>query len=539
MDVNWFLFNGHVETFDRSRPSADALAIADGRFAAVGERAELERMAGVETRRTDLGGATVFPGFCDTHMHLQKVAHDLAMVHLGDARSLADVLAAVNDHARRLPEGTWIRSFGDTALWHERNLSEGRLPTSEELDRAAPTHPVFLYRRPQRAVLNSLAASTLAAKLQELPAGQSDQWDSTTGTLSGPAVRTVNDYLYRLGSEDREHELALLEDACVQLLAMGITTIVDPGLAAGFDEGWALYRTARSRDTLPQRVRLMNRFDYRRSFAEELDRLLASAAFPLDGDDRLQAWAVKLLLDGEFSGSWMRAGEELAEPGIPRYSNEELRTVASLCAERGWPLCIHVMGGAAIEAVIDVVRSVRREGATLAPGQVTLAHAFLMDTSDMLACQELGIGVSVQPLLAYVFVEEMRDAWGPLAGRSNPLASMLSLGVDVAAGSDTLPCPPLLGASITVTRRAWDGSSLGDKEALDPAEAIGLFTRAGGVYIGADVGTIAPGAAADFVVWGENPLTKDPSDWPTLTPTLVAIGGRTAWSAPDAPSGLL
>ena len=157
----------------------------------------------------------------------------------------------------------------------------------------------------------------------------------------------------------------------------------------------------------------------------------------------------------------------------------------------------------------------------------------------MLACQELGIGVSVQPLLAYVFVEEMRDAWGPLAGRSNPLASMLSLGVDVAAGSDTLPCPPLLGASITVTRRAWDGSSLGDKEALDPAEAIGLFTRAGGVYIGADVGTIAPGAAADFVVWGENPLTKDPSDWPTLTPTLVAIGGRTAWSAPDAPSGLL
>ena len=183
MDVDWLLFNAHVETFDPSRPSADALAIADGRFAAVGEREELERMASVETRRTDLGGATVFPGFCDTHMHLQKVAHDLAMMHLGDARRLADVLGAVNDHARRLPEGTWIRSFGDTALWHERNLSEQRLPTSEELDRAAPAHPVFLYRRPQRAVLNRLAASTLAAKLQELPAGQSGQWDSTTRIL--------------------------------------------------------------------------------------------------------------------------------------------------------------------------------------------------------------------------------------------------------------------------------------------------------------------------------------------------------------------
>ena len=496
-------------------------------------------MASAETRRTDLAGATLFPGFCDTHMHLQKVAHDLAMVHLGDARSLADVLGAVNDHARRLPEGTWIRSFGDTALWHERNLSERRLPTSEELDRVAPAHPVFLYRRPQLAVLNRLAASTLDAKLRELPAGQSGQWDSSTRILSGPAVRTVNDYLYRLGSEDREHELALLEDACVQLLAMGITTIVDPGLAAGFDAGWELYKSARSRDKLPQRVRLMNRFDYRRPFAEELDRVLASSALPLEGDDRLQAWAVKLLLDGEFSGSWMRKGEELAEPASPRYSVDEIHTLVSLCAEREWPLCVHVMGGAAIEAVIDVVRSVRQDGATLAPGQVTLAHAFLMDTGDMLACRELGIGVSVQPLLAYVFVEEMRDAWGPLAGRSNPLASLLSLGVEVAAGSDTLPCAPLLSAKIAVTRQAWDGSSLGDKEALDPPQAIGLFTRAGGVYIGADVGTITPGAAADFVVWTENPLTKDPSDWPSLAPSLVAIDGRPVWSAPDAPSGLL
>ncbi len=534
--MDWLLFNGHIETFDASRPTANAVAISGGRFVAVGEREVLDRVASSQTRRTDLAGATVFPGFCDTHMHLQKVAHDLAMVHLGEARSLADVLEAVNTHARRLPGGTWIRSFGDTALWHERNLSERRLPSSEELDRAAPDHPVFLYRRPQRAVLNRLAASTLASKLQDVP---EDQWDSTKRVLRGPAVRTVNDYLYHLGSQDHEHELALLEDACVQLLGMGITTIVDPGLAAGFDAGWELYKTARSRGTLPQRVRLMNRFDYRRPFAEELDRLLASSALPLEGDDRLQAWAVKLLLDGEFSGSWMRKGEELAEPAIPRYSVDEIQTLVSLCADRGWPLCVHVMGGAAIEAVIDVVRSVRQEGATLAPGQVTLAHAFLMDTGDMLACRELGIGVSVQPLLAYVFVEEMREAWGPLAGRSNPLASMMSLDVEVAAGSDTLPCPPLLSAKIAVTRQAWDGSSLGDKEALDPAQAIGLFTRAGGAYIGADVGTIAPASAADFVVWSENPLAKDPNDWPSLTPTLVAIDGRTVWSAPDAPSGLL
>ena len=73
------------------------------------------------------------------------------------------------------------------------------------------------------------------------------EWDSATGILRGPAVRTVNDLLYRLSSQDRAQKLVLLEQACDQLLAMGITTVVDPGLAAGFDHAWELYKSARSR----------------------------------------------------------------------------------------------------------------------------------------------------------------------------------------------------------------------------------------------------------------------------------------------------
>ena len=84
-------------------------------------------------------------------------------------------------------------------------------------------------------------------------------------------------------------------------------------------------------------------------------------------------------------------------------------------------------------------------------------------------------------------------------------------------------------SSLAVTRRAWDGSSLGDHEVLPPRPAFTMYTRDAGDYVGEpDLGHLAPGARADFVVWPEDPLALPPSLWPDQEPVAVVIGGRTA-----------
>ncbi len=527
MRVDWLLTGGNIRTFDPSTPSATALAIANGRIAAVGSDRELEALFSHHNpKRTDLRGAAVTPGLCDTHMHFEKIAHELEMLQLGDVKSIAEVLQAVRLKADKRKKGAWIRAFGDA--WHEENLAERRLPTRRELTEAAPDHPIFLYRRPL-VVLNDAAVGALA---EHLAGCSPEDWDAESGLLLGPVVRKLNDWLFSLATQDIEYCMDVLKEGGRKLLAMGITTIVDPGLAAAFNQSWDLYRRVIASGGLHQRIFLMNRIDYRRPLAEELARFKASSVLPMEGDDHLRAWALKLFMDGEFADALMRPGQELATPGIRRYSDAELLLIVRTCAERGWPMVVHVMGGGAIRAVIDAVAEAHSRGFGLAPNQVTLAHGFLMDEEDMADCVRLNIGLSVQPLLAYVFVNEMRKAWGPLSDQTNRLRSMWEHGVKFAAGSDTQPCPPLLGASIAVRRRASDGSSIGDREAIDPELALALYTRHAGEYVNdTSIGTLSVGSHADFVVWPHDLLSVDIEKWPALRASLVAIRGREVWSA--------
>ena len=82
---------------------ADAVAIGAGRILAVGSSDDVSRRIGPCTRTTDLDGRALLPAFTDTHMHLEKIAAELIMVHLGDARTLDELLATVDATASNAP----------------------------------------------------------------------------------------------------------------------------------------------------------------------------------------------------------------------------------------------------------------------------------------------------------------------------------------------------------------------------------------------------------------------------------------------------
>lgn len=89
--------NGRVLTMDSAQPIAEALAIADGRIMAVGQRAEIEALAGPETETVDARNNTVLPGFFESHMHLTLGGTELAHLHLSDMEGQG----AVRDAFRR------------------------------------------------------------------------------------------------------------------------------------------------------------------------------------------------------------------------------------------------------------------------------------------------------------------------------------------------------------------------------------------------------------------------------------------------------
>lgn len=503
----------------------EALAVADGVVVAAGSLEAVAATARPDAARLTAEGV-ILPGFCDTHMHFEKIASELRMLQLAAAETVDDVLQLVAEAARYTPADEWLQSFGDDNAWHESRLREKRLPTRRELDAVAPAQRVFLYRGGDAAALNSAAARALAVALAGDPG-----WNSDLGRLHSPLARVLQEGLPAAGNPPEN-----LEQASQELLGLGITTIVDPGLPAAFDETWELYRRACGDERVLQRLYLMDRLDHRRNFEVELGRV-ASSPLPRDcRDGGLRGWGLKLIVDGEFDNAWMGDGEPQPAPAAKRYTPAELEVALRFCADRGWPITFHVMGRGAVEAVL---RAVARVGgaATFERNQVTLAHGFLMSEQNIAEAARLGVGVSVQPLLAYVFEQEMTAAWGELAERANPYRLMLDAGADVAGGSDVLPCEPLRGAAVAVTRRSRLGSRLGVDQALTPEEALSLFTRRAGPHLRHPLlGTLEAGAPADFVCWPRDPLELPADEWAELRPTVTVVGGRVVWRDPSEPS---
>src|SRR3989442_15646404 len=109
--------NGRIYTLEPSSPFVEALAVRDGRIAAIGRSADL-RDSCSGFRRVDLGGRTVVPGFVDSHIHVPSFGLSLHLVDLTGTRSLVEAVSLVAAAVRRVRGGTrvwrggWIEEPG-------------------------------------------------------------------------------------------------------------------------------------------------------------------------------------------------------------------------------------------------------------------------------------------------------------------------------------------------------------------------------------------------------------------------------------------
>jgi predicted amidohydrolase YtcJ len=287
--------NGRIVTVDPDFTIVDAFAIDEGRIVAVGAAARRLAETQADVVRVDLAGRTVLPGLIDSHTHPVGAATHEFDHPVPDIRSIADLLSSIAARAAAVPEGSKIvvRQVFIT------RLAEQRYPTREELDRAAPRHPVVFSTGPD-SMLNSLALSLagITRETGDRPVGSGRIERNADGEPTG-LVRGFTPSI-DAPSAARSPTTAETDDLLTLLFAdynrVGLTTIADRGASP---DGIAAYGRLRERGELTVRVRLSHTLPSHPEWDRVAEAIAALGRHPLRREDPLlQIVGTKIWLDG-------------------------------------------------------------------------------------------------------------------------------------------------------------------------------------------------------------------------------------------------
>ncbi|MEX0732021.1 MAG: amidohydrolase [Aquisalimonadaceae bacterium] len=532
------MVTGHVLTMDPSRPRAEALGIKDGRVVAVGSRAEVTAAVGANAEHHDFGTATIIPGLIDSHNHMLWTAMQRRLVDLTECRSVDEIVAQVKAFADTHPDLQWIVSG---AGWHVESLRERRYPTRQELDSACPDRPVYLPRVGHAAVANTAALKRagIDRNTPEPEGGRivrDSAGDPTGVLLEPPAFNPVGDLVPPMALADRAEALVEMQ---ALYNAAGITGVIDPGLTA--DE-MSVYQSLWARDALTVRTVAMPLAQIDDDPERMLAKIRTWGPRTRFGDAWLKLGGIKLFLDGgaSLNTALMREPypDESCQCGIQVTHSTTFHRLAELCAETGWSLGVHAVGGKAIDIALEVFADVH-ERHPINDLRFSLIHAYLWPTKEnMETARRLDVGVATQAAMQYQFAPLLTRRFGKdMMGAATPVKSWLDGGVIVGGGSDSpiTPYQPLLGMWHAVTRYVDDlGEVVGAEEAVTPEQALAMYTTGAAwlAFSEHEKGRLSPGFLGDWVALSDDPTTIDPMAIRDIDVLATAVGGRIVHGGP-------
>jgi predicted amidohydrolase YtcJ len=523
------LVNAHVVTVDARFSIAEAVAIAGGKFTAVGTSAAIRKLAGPKTTTIDLHGQTVIPGLADGHLH---DAGGGPGVDLSRARSLADIAAAVAARVKQSRPGDVIVSNSD---WHEAQLTEHRLPYRTDLDAVSPANPVVLVRGGHEYILNSAALR---------------KWNITKDTPQQPGGRITRDAKGELNGELIDRAKALVQlppsppltiDALIEqhktLNAAGLTSIRYPGASI---EQYRLLEEMKRRGLLTMRVSQLMRLP---ADSAETMRAAVSALNlkPDEGDEWLRVGGMKLGVDGGFEGGWMRQpyvepwGEGGTFYGVNTMKQAPYTDVVKELNRLGWRVATHAVGDAAIDEVLAAYEAANAEK-PIAGRRWALEHGFIAQPDQIARLKKLDLVISAQDHL-YLAGPSLVNYWGPArAARTTPMRAFIDAGFVVAGGTDSavVPYPPLWVLYHFITRDTISGGVLGADQKITRKEALQVETI-NNAYLTFEErikGSIELGKLADLVVLPEDILTCADKHIEQMHVSMTIVGGTVVYRRP-------
>lgn len=516
------LHNGHILTMNPAQPAAEAVAIAAGRILAVGSNDDIQAFARPGTRRVDLSGRTVVPGFNDAHNHpaIAGLSH-LREVDC-DLRSIPSIQQALRERAARTPAGQWVLGF----KYDDTKTAEGRFLTVADLDAAAPDHPVYVvHRGGHTAYVNSMALR-LAGVTDQTPDPAGGRYErDARGRLTGRIAETGQDAFNRVipqsySRDDRQAGVRLIS----QMLARaGITSVTD---AYGTLDDFRAYQDAYTAGELGTRVYCGLDF-------EAVTALSASRISTGFGDEWLRVGFLKLTCDGSISERTARLSRPYVgrpdDYGILVADAEALYPKVRQAHEAGWQVGIHANGDVAIDLVLGLYERIEREMPRGSP-RYRLEHCTVINPGLVQRIKVLGAVPTPFSTYVYFHGEKMKEYGAERLDSMFAFRSFLDAGVPATLASDYPPGPfePMMALQSAVTRTDMKGNVWGPKQRITVDEALHAFTR-NGAWASFEErlkGTLEEGKLADLVVLGRDPLREDPSTLVTIPVERTMVGGR-------------
>ncbi|WP_338450129.1 amidohydrolase [Niallia oryzisoli] len=545
MRVDLIIQNANIVTLDSSHSIGKSVAIADGKIVDISYERNLhehEYNTHPGTQIIDLKGATLLPGFIDTHSHLLMYGE---MMDYIDCRSpfvhnILNIAEKVYEKAKQSLPGQWILGWG----YDDTLLEEKRHPTRFDLDLVSPNNPVFI-----RHISNHFAVAN--TKALELAGISRDIKDPQGGFFGRNAEGELDGVIYEFSALDRiypflpvptkEESVEQIRRASQVYLSQGITTFTDAcvGLDKGMEEIEA-HIEAVNTGANPMTTRMMissqllkGNSPFAGYTASQLQEELQKRS-----NGKIHLDSAKLFQDGSIQGYTAA----LREPYKSRdthlgeliHPQETLNKEVLDFHNRGFRIATHGNGDRAIHSIILAYQGALKQNPK-ENHQHRIEHVQTASDEDLKAMKVLGIVPSFFINHVYYWGDRHKNIFlgQKRASRMNPLAEAKELDLLFTLHSDCpiTPISPLFSVWAAVNRVTKEGYVLGEEQKIDVETALKSMISYGAKlnFEEETKGTIEIGKEADFVVLGQDPLTCPPEEIKDIEILSTIIGGKVVW----------
>ncbi len=501
------LHNANIYTSNPGSPKAQAVAISNGKIIAIGSDSDILHLAGSTTRKINIGGKTITPGFIDTHSHPAYSGNGHLRNVDCDLRSIKAIQNALKTESLKKAPGDWISGF----KYDDTKTAEGRYITRYDLDEITGDHPIKIeHRGGHTAYTNSMALklAKIDRTTPDPPGGQiiRDENGEPTGLLKENAVGLVDQLIpNEFTAKDRQAGVKLFSE---MISKSGITSVTD---AYGTLEDLKAYQDAYAANELVSRIYCMIGYF-------SIDEMIARGSKTGDGDSWLRLGGMKLTCDGSISERTARLSEPyIGRPndfGIIVMDEEELYSYAIKAHKANWQIGIHANGDVGITKSLNVFERIQKEFPRQDP-RFRLEHCTVVNAELIQRIKKLNAIPCPFSTYVYFHGEKMVNYGKERLENMFAVKSFLDAGINVTQTSDYPPGPfePMMAIQSSVTRTDMSGNVWGASQKISVEEAIkvGTINGAYASYEENIKGSLETGKLADLVVLEKDPAKADPT----------------------------
>lgn len=533
-------FNGNFVTMDKAGTRVSAVAVKDGKIAALGQTDDIKKLGGSSTKMIDLEGKTALPGLIDAHCHPMETVYlkkDWVDCRYPGTKTVSQALSNIASWIKNTPKGKWV--FVACVSASENKFADKRLPKKAELDVVSPDNPLLLANGAHLAIANSRALEILGVKkgMTKLPRGGSVVLDSNgepTGALADaqadvpdePTLTELERY-YTSGIQTfwNEHGFTSLMAITPAKVLPVLQAVAKSGHLPSIRFSVAVWTSANGKD-MPDN--------------------LSGFKMPPEADTSYYKFvAVKNWIDGENDA---RTGY-MCEPYVGHFdtdppgghgtlvTNQQEASHFAEIADRAGVICMfHCSGDKATDIGLTAYEQMVKSGKPNKLFRIEHYGMFQLTDRQLQRARDLkskGLHISTQPMWLLELVKADYENMGPERAHTGfQFRKMIDAGLEPAASTDMTGIylgniNPFEAMYAAVSRQSDKGLFIPD-QAISVEEAVKMWTIWASKSMGQDAikGSLEEGKFADMTVISDDIFSVPTEKIKDIKSIKTIVGGK-------------